>query len=54
MSKQRKAWAIVSPRGRIQIDTVSYTRKEAAFYMTQADENEGCKVRRVRVEVVRS
>ena len=47
-----KAWAIVSPRGRIADKMTYETRKDAAGNMNEFDEGNGHKVRRVTIVCV--
>ena len=46
-----QAWAIVTPRGKIQVDTVRERRSDVLMMMTEHDEATGCKIRRVEVRV---
>jgi hypothetical protein len=45
----RKAWAIVTPKGRVQLDTVSGSRREAKMYLSHYDEEMGNRVLPVTV-----
>lgn len=52
MAKQTKvvrAWAVVTARGRVQVDTVSVDRESAEYCLSLHDEEAGNKVRRVAV-----
>lgn len=46
-----KAWAVVSKRGKIAVDTCSKDRRNAEEYFTEWNEQAGDKIRRVTVVV---
>lgn len=46
---RKKAWAVVTPRGRVQLDTICYDRESALNFYSEHDKEIGNKVARVTV-----
>ena len=45
----KKAWAVVTTRGRVQLDTICYKRESAGHLANLDDERVGNKVRKITV-----
>lgn len=45
--KGQHGYAVVTKRGKIHVDTVCETRRDAQFYLTDYDRERGAKIKRV-------